>query len=652
MTTRKIAPYGAWQSPISAAMVASVGTGFGGLMTEIQVYRERVYWIEPRPAERGRHALLVRSPDGEISEALPADFNVRNRVHEYGGGNFYVHEGTIYFSNMDDQRLYRAQPGENPEPITPVPDTPAAWRFADGQVTPDGQLFICVRERHEANGEVMNELVAIPTSGQGLPKVIAEGRDFYANPRIHPSGRRIAWIAWDHPCMPWDGSELWQAILQPDGSLSEEECVAGGADESICNMEWSPEGTLFFLSDRTNWWNLYRYENESIKAVAPIEAELACPPWVMGYTRFTFLPEGRIVCAYWRDGLEHLGVIEPGFDEIHKLKTPFTAIPYLSSDRQGNLWFIGGHFGLAPSVIRMDPETGEMEIVYRNLRFDLDLDTISIPQHIAFPTEGGETAYALFFPPMNKRFIGPPNEKPPLLVMCHGGPTSAAEPYLQLMIQYWTSRGIAVADVNYRGSTGYGRLFRNRLRDGWGLVDAADCVHAAEHLAAAGQVSGDQLIIRGKSAGGWSVLCALTFYDTFRTGASYYGVADAKALADMTHKFEAHYLDTLIAPPEDNEIYRLRSPIFHTERLSCPLILFQGMQDKVVPPAQAEAMVEALDAKGIPYAYITFDDEGHGFRNAESIQRSFESELTFYARILGFETADPPAPIDVRNLEP
>ena len=647
MSPQEIAPYGSWRSPITPTFITSLS----GTPIEIQLSGDYIYWLEMRPQEAGRYVLMRRAADNSIDDMTESDLNVRTRVHEYGGGSYAVHGEVIFFSNFSDQRLYRLEPDRPPVPITPEPDVPVGLRYAECQVTGDGSLIICVHEKHGKSSDVSNELIALPTDGSKPAQMIADGHDFYASPRISPDGKQLAWLTWDHPQMPWDGTELWAATLQSDGTLSEIRKVAGGPEESIFQPEWSPDGHLHFISDRTGWWNLYKERSSEVIPLAPIEADLGVPQWQFGLSRYAFLADGRIVCVYNLDGLHHLGLIDREEGTIKSLEVPFTAILYLRSNEDNSLYFVGGNFHQFPALLRMDVDTQEIETVYRPPGELIDPGYLSVPESIEFPTEDGLSAYALFYPPANQDYSGSPDELPPLIVFSHGGPTAAARTFLQTIIQYWTSRGIALVDVNYGGSTGYGRVYRERLRGKWGVVDTADCVAAAKYLVESSRVDGEKLAIRGGSAGGYTTLAVLTFYDLFSAGASYYGVADAEALALDTHKFESRYLDSLIGPyPEAKDLYHARSPIHFTENLSCPVIIFQGLEDLVVPPSQAEIMVNALKAKGLPYAYLAFEGEQHGFRRAETIQRCLEAELYFYSRIYGFELADPVEPVVIENL--
>jgi dipeptidyl aminopeptidase/acylaminoacyl peptidase len=651
------APYGAWASPISAELVAAGGVS----LDEVRVAGDHVYWIEGRPLEGGRQVVCRARPGTEAGgpaaatakaeDLVPEGFNARTRVHEYGGGAYALAGGTLFFSNFADQRLYRLDPGAGePRPITPEPPTPAAHRYADAQPAPDGRRLVCVRERHEG-GQVHNELVALPVDGGGPPVVLAAGRDFYASPRVSPDGRRLAWLEWDHPNMPWDGTELKLADLGADGPACAPVPVAGGPEESVFQPEWSPDGVLHLASDRTGWWNLYRAGPAGLEPLHPAEEEFGHPQWVFGLSTYAFLPGGRIACIHGRGPMLRLGILEPD-GTLHDLDLPFSAYhpPQLraAGDR---LACLAGGPTRASAVVLVDPAGSEPEVLRSSEDRDLDPGYLSVPEPVEFPTAGGRTAHALYYPPANRDFQGPAGERPPLVVASHGGPTAGVSSGLHIGYQYFASRGIAVVDVDYGGSTGYGRAYRKRLEGEWGIVDVQDCVAAAHHLAGRGDVDPARLAIRGGSAGGYTTLCALTFTDEFSAGASYYGVADAVALATDTHKFESRYLDRLIGPwPEAEARYRERSPIHFTDRLSCPVILLQGLEDAVVPPSQAEMMAAALDAKGIPYAYLPFEGEQHGFRQAAHIRRALEAEVYFYSRVFGFDLADPVEPVPIAHL--
>jgi dipeptidyl aminopeptidase/acylaminoacyl peptidase len=636
-------PYGSWKSPISAEMVAGGEIG----LEQIRIDGEEIYWIERRPQEGGRKVIVRRSKDGRIDDVTPPGYNARTRVHEYGGGDYAVLNGKVIFSNFPDQRLYVQEFGSDPKPLT----LEAPLRFADGEIDPRRNVFHCVREDHSGPGEAVNSLVRVELSKENAGTIVASGNDFYSSPRLSPDGSRLAWLSWNHPNMPWDGTELWVGKLAGDGSVFEKEKVAGGAAESIGQPEWSPNGVLHFVSDRTGWWNLYRWEDHRVEPLCPMDAEFGQPQWVFGVSLFGFASKNAILCSYSRQGRDCLAALNPTTKALEVIDIPFTAISQVRVAGH-RLVFIGGSATETISIVSLDLTSKRFTVLRRSRQSTVDAGYLAAPRAIEFPTEGGGTAHGYFYAPRNRDYIGPPGEKPPLIVISHGGPTSATSASLKYSIQYWTSRGIAVLDVNYGGSSGYGRAYRERLNGRWGVVDVDDCVNGARYLVAQGEVDGDRLAIRGGSAGGYTTLCALTFRDVFKAGASHYGVSDLEALAKDTHKFESRYLDRLIGPyPQRRDLYLARSPIHFTDRLNCPMILFQGLEDKVVPPDQAEKMFQAVRAKNLPVAYLTFEGEQHGFRRAENIKRVLEAELYFYSKVFGFELAEGVAAIDIQNLE-
>ena len=643
MTQPQTAPYGSWKSPISADLISTEGRRIIETVTD----GEDIYWIEMRPTENGRYVIVRRTPDGETTDVTPAPFNARTRVHEYGGAALAVSDGVIYFSNFADQRLYRQTSGSNPQPITPE----GGLRYADGVVDAKRNRLICVREDHtDTKREAINALVGIGMDGAEDAQILAIGNDFYAAPRLSPDGTHLAWMTWNHPNMPWDGAELWVGEISADGSLVRTECVAGGVNESIFQPEWSPDGTLCFVSDRTDWWNLYRYQVGAVEPLCEMEAEFGRPQWIFGMSTYRFVSANQIICTYTQDGVWHLASLDITTRKLDPIETPYTSISNLQVV-PGGVLFNASSSTEAASIVRLDLAARQFEIISRSSEIKIDPGYLSTPQAIEFPTEGSLNAHAFFYPPQNRNYTAPAEDLPPLVVISHGGPTSATSTALDLEIQYWTSRGIAVLDVNYGGSSGYGRAYRQRLNGQWGLVDVDDCVNGAQYLAERGCVDANRLAIRGGSAGGYTTLSALTFRDVFKAGASYYGISDLEAMTTDTHKFESRYLDSLIGPyPEERDRYRERSPIHFTDRLSCPLILFQGLEDKVVPPKQAEMMVDALRVKGLPVAYVPFEGEQHGFRRSENIQRSLEAELYFYGKVFGFAPADTVAPVMIENL--
>ncbi len=663
MPDTSVAPYGSWKSPITSDLIVSGSV----VLSQPMIAGEDIYWIEMRPNDAGRSVLVKRDKTG-VRDLTPSPLNVRTRVHEYGGGDYTVHGGLVYFSNFSDQRLYlRGSLGDSEvaEAITP----PAGMRYADARIDGSGKRLICVREDHSVAGrEAVNTLVSLKLSGNDdCGQVLVSGNDFYSSPRLSPDNSRLAWLTWNHPNMPWDGTELWTGSFAEDRSLETIERIAGGIGESIFQPEWSPDGVPYFVSDRSGWWNLYRVdERGTVEPICEMEAEFGMPQWGFGMSSYAFESAERIVCTYIEKGISRLALIDTRTKKFEPVDFPFTDIRYVRAAK----WKEGGQVVMRAgsatepvAIIRFDLEKQSIEQVRRSHNLEIDAEFLSIPRAVEFPTEAGLTAHAFFYPPKNRDFRAPSGERPPLLVESHGGPTAAATTALSLTIQYWTSRGIAVLDVNYGGSSGFGRAYRERLKGKWGVVDVDDCVNAARYLdgdgegdaevdgEVDGEVDSKRLMITGRSAGGYTTLCALTFRRTFNAGASHYGVSDVEALAKETHKFESRYLDGLMGPyPEMKDLYFERSPINFTDRLSCPVIFFQGLDDKVVPPSQAQTMVDALRAKGIPVAYLPFEGEQHGFRQARNIKRALDGELYFYSRVFGFELAEPVEPVEIENL--
>jgi dipeptidyl aminopeptidase/acylaminoacyl peptidase len=758
------APYGSWRSPITASRIAEGAVSLGWP----QAVGAALYWVEMRPRESGRYVVVRRAPDGTVTDVTPASVNARTLVHEYGGGMYEAFataaaagaggaaEGdasgdeSVVFSAFDDQRLYRQDLEDGggaagrwsaPRPLTPEPPAPRAFRYADGRVTPDRRRFFSVRERHLAD-EVVNDLVVLPAGDAGEPTVVASGHDFFSSPRPSPDGRLLAGLCWDHPNMPWDGTELWVAALDEEDRQTAAVRVAGGEEESVVQPLWAPDGGLLFVSDRSGWWNLYRVEPAELAgalagadaaqdalapgashpvarptaapglgaALLPMEAEFAKPQWVFGVQNAVFLPDGRLAAFCTRDGLDRVVVLAPdgGVREPDCELTSIASIVAVG-DRLG---VVGGGPTVAARVALVDPETGDVETVRSSLAWEPARAYLSMPRAIEFPTAyepgsvtgplaeeiarlgGGAaglavasdrvepaaaarresaaaedagpqavstagaaapavlTAHALYYAPHNPDVEPAEGELPPLLVISHGGPTSAAESTLSLSIQFWTSRGFAVVDVNYGGSSGHGRAFRDRLKGNWGIVDTIDCINAARYLVARGDADPARLAVRGGSAGGYTTLNALTRHDVFAAGASYFGLADLEMfVAGGTHKFEERYLIGLVGPyPERADVYRERSPIHHVDDIRCPVIVLQGLEDAIVPPAQAEIIVAALRRNRLPHAYLAFEGEQHGFRKAENIVRSLEAELSFYGQVFGFAQADEIEPPEVENL--
>ncbi len=634
-------------------MVAQAGISLHSLSLE----GGSVWWLEGRPSEGGRVVLMRADAGSAPVDATPPGFNVRTMVHEYGGGAYSVHHGTVFFSNFDDQRLYRHDPGAVPVAIT-AEMADKRHRFADGRITSDGSLWIGVRERHEGGGrpqEVVNELVAVSTDGSSEPRVLAGGRDFYAAPRISPDGGRLSFLAWNLPWMPWDGCELFVADLAQDGTLGEPAHIAGrDGEESIWQPAWSPGGDLVFASDRSGWWNLERVHDGERSVLHEAEAEFGYPAWSLGTSSFAFLEDGRIACCYDRDGRTSFGVLDPENGQLDAFDAPHDALwsgPSVAAE--GSIVvFIAGSATIPVQVVRLDLQTGSSDVLRSSAQVPVDTAFFSTPGAIEFPTEGGLTAHALYYAPTNPGYSPGDGELPPLIVDVHGGPTGNTTPIFALGTQFWTSRGFAVADVNYGGSTGYGRAYRERLNGRWGVIDLQDCVSAVRHLVDRGEADPDRLLIHGGSAGGYTTICALTFTDEFAAGASYFGLADLEQFAaGDTHKFELRYEHTLVGPyPQAADLYRARSPIHFTDRITTPMLVLQGADDEIVPQSHAEIIVAALRKRRIPHAYLLFEGESHGFRKAENIARSLEAELSFYAQVLGFEPGDAVPRLPIENL--
>ena len=646
MPESRTAPYGSWKSPITSDLIVSGSVG----LSQPLIDSRDIYWIEMRPTDGGRSVIVKRDAQGTIADVIQPAFNARTCVHEYGGGDYAVQDGTVYFSNFSDQRLY-VQRGEAPaKAITSV----ANMRYADAVIDERRRRLICVREDHTVAGrEAVNALAGLKLDGSdGTGQLLVSGNDFYSSPRLSPDETRMTWLTWNHPNMPWEESELWLGRFGEDGLLENSERIAGGSNESIFQPEWSPDGLLYFVSDRSGWWNLYRVnEGGAIENVCEMKAEFGVPQWGFGMSTYAFESAEKIVCSYIENGISRLALIDTRTRQLELLDSPYTDIRYVRA-APGQAVMRAGSPTEPASIVRLDLETRSFDLLRRSNNLAIDSGYLSVPRAVEFPTEDGLTANGFFYQPANRDYVALDGERPPLLVQSHGGPTAAAATALSLSIQYWTSRGIAVLDVNYGGSSGFGRAYRERLNGKWGIVDVDDCVNGARYLVEQGEVNGNCLLITGGSAGGYTTLCALAFRQTFNAGSSHYGVSDAEALVKETHKFESRYLNGLIGPyPERRDLYHERSPINFTEHLSCPVIFFQGLEDKVVPPSQAETMVEALRAKGIPVAYLPFEGEQHGFRQAKNIKRALDSELYFYSRVFGFELSEAVEPVEIENLE-
>ena len=651
--TGTAAPCGSWASPITAARIAGGSTP----IEDAQVFDDSVYWIERRPLERGRSTLMRLDCNGAVVEMTAAPFSVRSTVHEYGGGAWSVGALGIFCCRFDDQQVYQIHESRaSPSAITSLP----AMRFADFAQDALRNRLIAVCEDHSRTGaEAINALVAIDLA-TGNQRVLADGHDFFSSPALSPDGRHLAWLTWDHPNMPWDGTDLWLASVGADGTLDDIRHVAGGRDESIFQPGWSPSGELHLVSDRSGWWNLYRVVEGiavegldiagRIVAVHPVKAEFGVPQWAFAMRLYDFDAAGSVVAAYSSNGKWNLARIDPSDGSFTPIETSLRHIRRIVVDGDAVI-ALGGSAQTPEQLLRIDLTTNRETVIRASSTEPVDPAYISIARPFSYPTTGDVEAHAFHYAPVHRDFRPLDGERPPLIVTTHGGPTGATSASFSWLIQFWTSRGFGVVDVNYGGSAGYGREYRNRLRGQWGVVDVDDAVNAAKHLVAIGAADGDRVAIRGGSAGGYTTLCALTFRDFFHAGASHYGIGDLESLAQDTHKFESRYLESLIGPyPDARALYVERSPIHHTGRLSRPMILFQGSEDKAVPPNQAKSMYDAVRAKGLPVAYVLFEGEGHGFRRAENIMRAIEAELYFYGKIFGFTPADPIEPVAIDNL--
>lgn len=644
--TPKPAPYGSWASPITPDVLLE-----GTVHMRNQMLRwdgDDLYWSELRPSEGGRIVVCRRTADGRIGDVTAPGFNARSRVHEYGGGHFAVKNGVVYFTNYKDQRLYR-QDGAGGAPRALTPD--ADIRHADMVVDQARGLIFAVREDHTTGArEAVNTLVAVDAEGRRDPITVASGNDFYSSPKLSHDGARLAWQTWNHPHMPWDQSEVWIGELDRDGNVKSSRKIAGSEDESVLQPEWSPMGELYFVSDRNDWWNIYRARGEGDEPVYRRDAEFGGPQWVFGQRFYDFSGPDEIVCVFSEAGGSRLGVIDLNSGRMKLIELLYTSLHNVQASGR-TVAVYAGSSTLAERVLVIDLDTHAQEVVKVSNPAHIEPGYFSIPKPIEFPTEHGLVANAVYYPPHNQDFQAPADQKPPLVVHCHGGPTGSGGPSYPFEYQYWTSRGFALVDVNYGGSSGYGRAYRQRLNGEWGVVDVDDCINAARHLVEQGLADGQRVSITGGSAGGYTVLLSLTKRDFYNAGASHYGIGDLALFIQETHKFESRYCDLLIGPyPEAADIYHDRSAVYFADNLKCPVILFQGLEDKVVPPSQAETFIAVCKRDRLPYAYVPFEGEQHGFRQEKNIRRAFEGELYFLARVFGFEPADRIEPVEILNF--
>lgn len=623
------ADYGSWQSPISAESLVQGAAG----ISEVIPDGDAVWWCESRPSESGR-AAIMRWQDQALTEVTPKGANVRTRVHEYGGGAWTVRNGIVYYVDDSDQRLRKISQDGSVQLLSQEPGIPRGLRYADLHVTPDGQWIIAVGEQHSSGThQVDNYLVAVRTDGSLTQHIVAQGSDFYQSPCVSPDGKSLAWIEWQHPNLPWDDTTLYKAPLDTSNTtveLGAKENIAGGTDEAVVQPLWSPHGELHYLSDRNDYWHVFKESSDT--PVLEVEGEIGYPPWVFGLARYAFRSTGEIISARFHEGVEYLDGF-PQYTAFNSLRTAGDHVAFTAAGWRSE------------TVVIFDGQ-----VINKTRELGFDQRYLPSPEVITYDTSHNEQSYALYFPPANPEYAAEASAKPPLIVLAHGGPTSAARSQLNLSRAYWTSRGFAVVDVNYRGSSGFGRAYRKKLEANWGVYDVEDCIHAATYLAKRGKADENKLIIRGGSAGGYTVLCALSMHSVFSAGANMYGVADLEVLAGDTHKFESRYLDRLIGPyPEAKELYQQRSPINHLEGFNRPMIVLQGDEDLIVPPSQSRMIVDALKEREVPVAYIEFKGEQHGFRQAANIVTALESELYFYGRVFKFIPADISTSVPIFN---
>ena len=637
-TKQKLA-FGSWESTITTDLILNNSVSLG----EISLFGDDIYWVEMRANEGGRYVVVKQTIDGKKTDAIPSGYNARTRVHEYGGGSYLVTNRGVVFSNFDDQSLYLVDANNVCKKLTIQEDC----RYADIIYDKYRERLICIREDHsERAKEAVSSIIAVSLLESGNEIILQCGADFYSNPRLSNDGQKLCWISWFHPNMPWDNTSLFTSEINDVGQIGKASLVAGGdINESVCQPSWSCDDILYFISDKNNWWNLYRLGENGIECIIKLDAEFAVPQWSFRESNYDFIDYNSIISIYRQQGLAYIAIINTDKKTFETLSLSYTEIESLVC-KKNKAYFLGSSPTEFKSIIEYDIEKKIVNVIQKSNAICLDKEYISVGESISFPVDENKHAHAVFYRPQNRYYTGLDDEKPPLVVMSHGGPTGESHNGLKMVVQFFSSRGFAVLDVNYGGSSGYGREYRRRLNGNWGIVDVNDCSKAALYVAEEGWVDKDRLAIRGGSAGGFTTLAALAYTDVFKAGASHYGVSDLEALTKETHKFESRYLDTLIgAYPETQEIYKERSPVNAVDRLSCPVIFFQGLEDKIVLPNQAELMVDALKLKGIPVVYVAYEGEQHGFRQAKNIKRTLESELYFYATIFNFKCADKIEPI-------
>lgn len=639
-------PYGSWPSPISAEAVSQQAIN----PVELSLDDQQLYWLQACPAEGGRNTVMQLDHHGQAHSVLPAPYNCRSRVHEYGGGAYAVYQNTLYFCEFRDHQLYSMTIGQ-PDSLRQLSNQPLC-RFGAISIDPHRGKLLAVAEQH-GEGEPVNSLVSIAITGDQPLQTLHCGEDFYAGAQLSRTGNQLSWVSWSHPAMPWQSSRLWLADITEDGSLSNPRPVAGGEQESICQPRWSATGELYFISDRSGWWNLYRWRDGSVQALFPKPADFAVPQWVFGQSNYALLADGRLIASYCQQGYWQLMTLDCNTGDYHQLNGDYVHLSQVQSDGQAG-YFIGVSGHAPAEIVRLQPGSGQCSTLHTPPNnHPLQRAAVSQPFAISFSSDDGHPVHGLYYLPHNPLCEAPDGDKPPLLVIAHGGPTGAASPAFDPAVQFWTSRGFAVLAVNYRGSAHYGRDYRRALEGNWGLADARDCIAGARYLADKALVDASRLLIRGNSAGGFTVLSAMSLATVFAAGASYYGISDLELLAQQTHKFESHYMDSLIGRyPEQRRHYQQRSAIHHVDKLQRPMIFLQGLQDRVVPANQTRQMVAALRQNRVPVTEILFEDEGHGFRKADNIVTALTCELHFYGRILGIEIVDPISPALLDLLPP
>jgi dipeptidyl aminopeptidase/acylaminoacyl peptidase len=637
-----IAPYGSWESTISVDQLIASSVG----LSAVQIDGRHVYWLESRAAEGGRTGLWRRLiAGGEPVEVTPAPAYVRDRVHEFGGGEYHVSAGAVVYSEFSDDRLYSVRGAAEPQPITPE----GAFRFGDIRVHPDRGLVLAVREDHSGSGEPVNTIVALDLDGPNPDggAVLCAGADFYSTPELSASGR-LAWTQWNHPNMPWDSTTIMVGYLSGSRIINSQP-VAGGPSESALQPRWLDDN-LIFASDRSNWWNLYLWNEEGLRPLCAAEAEFCEPQWVLGQRPYTMIDDDHLLCSINRSGEQYIVELRISDGGLQQLTSSGTAATSLDVAGRSAAAVLNSP-DRPPVLALLDLDQGNWTVVKSSSAMIMDPASISTARPVSWTGEHG-AVYGFFYPPRNARFSAPANTLPPLLTLSHGGPTGFAGADFKITYQFWTSRGFAILDVNYSGSAGFGRAYRDRLKGCWGVLDVRDCIAGGVSMGTQRLADPARLAIRGASAGGFTTLAALMATDRFAAGISLFGVADLEGLATDTHKFEARYLDSLIGPyPKDRASYVERSPIHHLDRLSAPILLLQGTDDKVVLPKQAEMLAEGAHQKQLPVAMIMFEGEGHGFRKAETIKAATEAQMYFLGRILGFEPADRVPPIPIENLD-